>query len=156
MRSLKPFRSHRQVLTLVNDIARGCVTKVLPGKKKEPLKEYLDSFPLEQRAQVCAVALDIGDTFYAAVAEPIPEATDKFVYDRFHVMQQVSKAVNQVRKQESAQLARRGDERPKWGRLADEPRGEHPRCNPKHSANMAILNGAVALLTCFTQYSYLK
>jgi transposase len=105
------------IVTLVNDIARGCVTKVLPGKKKEPLKEYLASFPLEQREQVRAVALDMCDTFYAAVAATIPEATDKIVYDRFHVMQHVSKAVNQVRKQESAQLARKGDERLKGSRF---------------------------------------
>lgn len=99
------------VLTLVNDIAIGCVTKVLPGKKKEPLKEYLGSFPKEQREQVSAVALDMCETFYAAVAKAIPKATDKIVYDRFHVMQRVSKAVNKVRSQESAQLARKGDKR---------------------------------------------
>lgn len=105
------------VLTLVNDLAHGCVAQVLPGKKKEPLKEYLSFFSQEQREQVTAVALDMCDTFYAAVAETIPEATDKIVYDRFHVMQHVSKAVNKVRSQESAQLARRGDERLKGSRF---------------------------------------
>jgi transposase len=105
------------VLTLVNDLAHGCVDKVLPGKKKEPLKQHLDSFPLEQREQVRAVAIDMCDTFYAAIAETIPEATDKIVYDRFHVMQHVSKAVNKVRSQESAQLARRGDQRLKGSRF---------------------------------------
>jgi transposase len=56
------------------------------------------------------------DTFYAAVAETIPEAAQKIVYDRFHVMQHVTRAVNQVRKQESAQLLRRGDDRLKGSR----------------------------------------
>ena len=74
-------------------------------------------YPEEIRKQVSAVALDMCDTFYAAVAETIPEATDKIVYDRFHVMQHVSKAVNKVRSQESAQLASRGDERLKGSRF---------------------------------------
>lgn len=99
------------VLTLVNDLSKRRLFHVLPGKKKEPLKEYFLSFSEEQREQVCAVALDMCDTFYAAVAATIPEAAQKIVYDRFHVMQHVTKAVNQVRKQESAQLLRRGDDR---------------------------------------------
>jgi len=33
-----------------------------------------------------AVALDLCDTFYAAIAEVIPESWNKIVYDRFHVM----------------------------------------------------------------------
>ena len=47
------------VLTLVNDLGRGCVSKVLLGREKEPLTEYLCSFPLQQREQIHAVALDI-------------------------------------------------------------------------------------------------
>ena len=53
---------------------------------------------------VRAVALDMCDTFYAAIAEVIPESWNKIVYDRFHVMQHVSKAVEKVRKQEHAYL----------------------------------------------------
>lgn len=105
------------VLTLVNDLGRGCVSKVILGRKKEPLKQYLCTFPVQQREQVRAVALDMCDTFYAAVAEAIPEASDKIVYDRFHVMQHVSKAVNQVRAQESTLLARKGDDRLKGSRF---------------------------------------
>ena len=105
------------VLTLVNDLSQGCVIQVLSGKKREPLKEYLESFPEEQRQQVRAVALDMCDTFYAAVAAAIPEAADKIVYDRFHVMQHVTKAVNQVRQKESCKLAKQGDDRLKGSRF---------------------------------------
>ncbi len=73
------------MLTLVNDLDTPHVAKVLVGVKKEPLKEYLGSFPETQRKAVRAVALDMCDTFYAAIADVIPESFDKIVYDRFHV-----------------------------------------------------------------------
>jgi transposase len=99
------------VLTLVNDLDKPRVTKVLYGAKKEPLREYIASFPEEQREAVRAVAIDMSDTFYGAIAATIPGAADKIVYDRFHVMQLISKAVEQVRKQEHAYLLRWDDSR---------------------------------------------
>lgn len=99
------------VLTLVNDVGKKRVKKILVGKTKAPLKEYLESYPEAERQAVQAVAMDLCDTFYGAVAATIPDSADKIVYDRFHVMQMVSKAVNQVRQQENAYLLRRGDKR---------------------------------------------
>lgn len=99
------------VLTLVNDLDTPRVTKVLVGAKKEPLTEYLGSFPAPQREAVVAVAIDMSDTFYGAIAATIPGAVDKIVYDRFHVMQHLSKAVEKVRKQEQGYLLRWDDKR---------------------------------------------
>lgn len=99
------------VLTLVNDLSAPRVKKVLLGAKKEPLADYLRSFPEPQREAVVAVAMDMSDTFYGAVAATIPDSCDKIVYDRFHVMQLVSRAVEQVRKQEQAYLVRFDDKR---------------------------------------------
>jgi transposase len=99
------------MLTLVNDLDILRVTKVLTGVKKEPLKDYLGCFPESQREFVRAVALDLCDTSYPAIAEVIPESWSKIVYDRIHVMQHVSKAVEKVRKQEHAYLLRTGDQR---------------------------------------------
>ena len=119
------------VLTLVNDLDTPRVAKVLVGVKKEPLKEYLGSFPEPQRESVRAVALDMCDTFYAAIAEVIPESWNKIVYDRFHVMQHVSKAVEKVRKQEHAYLLRTSDQRLTGTRFlwsySDENLPEHRR-----------------------------
>ena len=99
------------VLTLVNDLSRDRVLHIIEGAKKEPLKDYLKSFPEAQREAVQAVAIDMSDTFYGAVASAIPEAVDKIVYDRFHVMKLVGKAVQDVRAKEHASLVRTGDKR---------------------------------------------
>lgn len=67
------------VLTLVNELDGKRVYKVLVGAKKEPLKEYIGSFHLAQREAVTAVAMDLSDTFYGAVAATIPDSLDKIV-----------------------------------------------------------------------------
>ena len=72
------------MLTLVNDLDTPHVTKVLVGVKKEPLKEYIGSFPETQRKAVRAVALDMCDTFYAAIADVIPESFAKVCHDHFN------------------------------------------------------------------------
>ena len=119
------------VLTLVNDLDTPRVTKVLVGVKKEQLKEYIGSFPEPQRKAVRAVALDMCDTFYAAIADVIPESFNKIVYDRFHVMQHVCKAVESVRKQEQSYLLRTSDRRLQGTRYlwsySDENLPEHRR-----------------------------
>lgn len=104
------------VLTLVNNLAKRSVYHVIVGVKKDPLASYLGSFPETEREAVQAVAIDLSDTFYGAVAKAIPDSADKIVYDRFHVMQLVTKAVNLVRAQEHAYLVRKQDDRLKGTR----------------------------------------
>jgi transposase len=104
------------VLTLVNDVDGRRVLQVIVEAKKEPLQQYLGSYPEAQRKAVKAVAIDMSDTFYGAVAATIPDSADKIVYDRFHVMQLVGKAVNEVRKQEHSYLLRKQDDRLKGTR----------------------------------------
>lgn len=46
-----------------------------------------------------------------ATLEALPLAKDKIVFDRFHIMQHMTKAVDQVRKGEHRKLSSEGDER---------------------------------------------
>jgi transposase len=121
------------VLTLVNNVDKRRVHQVLAGAKKLPLQEYLESYPEEQREAVEAVAMDMSDTFYGAVAATIPDSADKIVYDRFHVMKMVTKAVNQVRLDEHSYLVRKQDYRLKgtrylWGYSQENvPQGQRER-----------------------------
>lgn len=75
--------------------------------------------------------MDLCDTYYGAVAAAIPEAHKKIVYDRFHVMRMVNKAVHQVRKSECTALLQKGDARLRgtralWG-YSDENVPAHKR-----------------------------
>ena len=101
-------KGHRY-FTLVNDLTRGVVDKVLLGRKAEPLVDYFNEFPKEQREAVQAVAMDMSGPFRAAVDEAIPGAQGKIVYDRYHIMALMNRAVDTVRKEENALLRKEGD-----------------------------------------------
>lgn len=98
-------------LTLVCDLDVGTVEHVSEDRKQPSLEAYFDGLTVEQRAGIEAVAMDMWDPFIAATKAKIPEASEKIVFDRFHVMGHVSKAVDKVRKQEHRQMMAEGDER---------------------------------------------
>jgi len=54
--------------------------------------------------------MDMWDPFVAATRAKVPEAAGKIVFDRYHVMSHVGKAVDGVRKLEHRQLMEEGDE----------------------------------------------
>ncbi len=52
-------------------------------------------------ASIEAVALDMWDPYIRSVREHVPDADSKIVFDKFHVAQHLSKAVDQVRRKEN-------------------------------------------------------
>ena len=54
--------------------------------------------------------MDMHKPFIAAVKKTVPEAGAKIAYDKFHVIAYLTKAVNQVRRQEHKLLMEQGDE----------------------------------------------
>jgi len=51
------------------------------------------------------------DPYIAATKAFVPDAEDRIVFDRFHVMQQVTSAVDKVRRQEHKKLMPEGNDR---------------------------------------------
>ena len=47
-----------------------------------------------------AVSIDMWDPFFQATLRHVPEPSEKIVFDRFHIMGPVGKAVDTVRKRE--------------------------------------------------------
>ena len=97
-------------LTLVCDLDQGTVEHVSEDRKQQSLEAYYDGLTPGRRAGIEAVAMDMWDPFVAATKAKVPEAAEKIVFDRYHVMSHVGKAVDSVRKQEHRQLMEEGDE----------------------------------------------
>jgi transposase len=66
---------------------------------------------VEQRAAVESVAMDMHGPYIAAVEEHLPGAAAKIAFDKFHVAQHLSRAVDRVRRAEHRELLAGGDER---------------------------------------------
>jgi transposase len=108
--------SRQGYMTLVNDLRGGVVKEVLVGRDAATVTEYLEKYPKEQREAVKAVAMDMSGSFRSAVDATIPEAAKKVVYDRYHIVGMMNRAVDQVRRQEAKELKREGDETLKGSR----------------------------------------
>lgn len=107
----KAFRRGHSYVTVVCDVERGTVEYVADEREKASLAGYYAGLTAEQREGIEAVAMDMWDPYVQATREALPEAERKIVFDRFHVMQHVTKAVDQVRKQENRRLVERDDDR---------------------------------------------
>lgn len=102
-------KGHKYI-TLVSDLDRGVIEYIGDERKQSSLEDYYDGLTLEQRAKVEAVAMDMWEPYVQATLAKIPGAAEKIVFDRFHVMGQMGKAVDKVRKAEHKELMAAGDE----------------------------------------------
>ncbi|MFZ2646617.1 MAG: transposase, partial [Trichococcus flocculiformis] len=67
----------------------------LPDRRLFKLREYFLRFPYEVRARVETVVTDLYSPYMILVKEVFPNA--KIIIDRFHVILQVNRALNQTR-----------------------------------------------------------
>ena len=102
-------KGHRY-LTLVCNLERGTVEHIAEERKQESLESYYRGLTKEQLAGIEAVAMDMWQPYVRATLAQVPGASEKIVFDRFHIMGYVGKAVDTVRKREHRELLAVGDE----------------------------------------------
>ncbi|MEY8016477.1 ISL3 family transposase [Mycobacterium servetii] len=78
-------------------------------RRQASLDGYFDRFTPEQLAGIEAVAMDMWEPFAASVRAHLSDAENKIVFDRYHLMGYLTKAVDTVRKAENRALAAAGD-----------------------------------------------
>lgn len=106
----KAFAKRHRYQTVVCDLQAGTVEYVVDDRKQESLESYYAQFTTAELSGIKAIALDMWEPFIAATTACVPQAGEKMVFDRFHVTRYVTEAVDKVRRQESAALAKAGDE----------------------------------------------
>ena len=106
----KAFAKRHRYMTLVCDLETKSVEHVADGRGRESLEEYFLPFDEEERKGVEAICLDMHDPYIAAVKAWVPDAQDKIVFDKFHVLRLMNEAVDRVRRQEHKKLRAQHDE----------------------------------------------
>jgi transposase len=107
----KAFRAGQgSYMTLICDLMRGTVEWVAEDRKAEAVTKYLDQFTDDQLAKILGFAVDMWRAYTKALNQKIPDAESKIIYDRFHVMQEINEALDMIRKMESRELLKEGDE----------------------------------------------
>jgi transposase len=96
-------RGH-QYVTLVCDLNRGTVEYLAENREKTSLDAYYRSLSKRQLAGIRGVAMDMWEPYIASTLVHVPEARSKIVFDRYHIMTHMNKAVDEVRKAENRLL----------------------------------------------------
>lgn len=106
----KAVAKRHQYVTLVSDLDRGTVEYVADDRKKSSLNAYYASLSKEQLAGIQAVAMDMWEPFISSTWLYVPNAAAKIVFDRYHIMTHMTKAVDAVRKAEHRRLQEQDDD----------------------------------------------
>lgn len=96
-------------ITVVSDLDRATVEHIADERRQSSLDGYFDSLTTEQRQEIQAVAMDMWEPYANSVRGHLDDADSKIVFDRFHIMGYMGKAVDTVRKQENRALFASGD-----------------------------------------------
>ena len=102
----------KAMFTIVSDLERKTVEWIGDGHKGATLDEYWESLTKAELAAIEVVAMDMGQAYFNSTLRQVPGAVKKIVFDRFHVMQAATRAVDQVRRNEHASILRRGAKSP--------------------------------------------
>lgn len=105
----KAARRGQDYITVVSDLDAGTVEYVADERRQASLDGYFAKFTAEQLCEVQAVAMDMWEPFAASVRTHLSDADDKIVFDRYHLMGYLTKAVDTVRKAENRALFAAGD-----------------------------------------------
>lgn len=94
----KSIGKHHQYATLVMNGQTGELLHLAEGKKKQSLEAFFEQLTPQQKQRIKAVGIDRNGAYREVVREQIPDA--KVVYDKFHLIANYNKAVDDVRRAE--------------------------------------------------------
>ena len=98
------FQKRHQYVTILLDGEQNAVIDVLFDRKAETLQNWLEKRPANYWRRIECVTMDMWDPFIKAVTETIPNAKELICFDRFHIAQHFSRALDKVRAGEHRQL----------------------------------------------------
>jgi transposase len=66
------------------------VDVVTPDRRTDSLAAYYDTLTEAQRAALQAVAMDMWPAYIRATTDGLPQGDQKMVFDRFHIMREMT------------------------------------------------------------------
>jgi transposase len=108
----KAFRKGHRYHTIVCDLERSTVEFVAEDRRIESLGVFYDQLTPVQRDALAGVAMDMWEPYVQATRTRLPDGDQRIVFDRFHIMREMTKAVDTVRKQEHRAFLREDGDSP--------------------------------------------
>ncbi len=102
-------KGHKQYALVISDLERHRVIAVLPDRRKATFEAWLRQLSPEEQRAIQTVSMDMWEAYRQAVRQCLPHA--EIVADRFHVMKQLNRRLDQLRRSLQGKAKRNGDER---------------------------------------------
>jgi transposase len=106
----KSVAKGQRYMTLVNDLERATVEYIGDERTQDSLNGYFQALTPRQLEGIEAVAMDMWEPFILSVKANVPKAESKIVFDKFHIVQHMTNAVDLVRRSENRALREVGDD----------------------------------------------
>jgi len=94
------YEKGHKYLTVVRDLDLNRVIWIGLKRKKETLDSFFIALGKKKQRLITVVVLDMWDPYIASINEYCPKAD--IVFDKFHIIKMINKAVDTIRKQEFA------------------------------------------------------
>lgn len=107
----KAIAKGQRYVTMLCDLEHGQVIELAEGRTMESLRKCVGRFSINELSTVEAIAMDMWAPYAQVVRALVDDADDKIVYDRFHIVGHMNKALDQVRRAENKVLRADGDDR---------------------------------------------
>jgi transposase len=103
----KAVGSGHDYFTLVVALKNGqaVVDHVVPGRTANSLDSYWQQWSEEERTCIQCIGMDMWEPYLISARAHVPEADQKIVHDRFHLMQMLNKGLDNVRRSEMAWMS---------------------------------------------------
>ena len=107
------FQKRHEYVTIVTDLDKSRVLYVADGRGKDPLNGFFKGLSEDQVRGIDFISMDMHLPYIYSAAWYLPRPLEQICFDRFHVAQLFSRAVDQTRRAEAKRLAKEGDDSPK-------------------------------------------
>jgi transposase len=94
----KSFKKRHKYVTVVTDLDAGEVIWVGSGRKRETLDAFWKSLSPDQLAGIVGVAMDMWPAYIESTLAYLPDAEEKIVFDKFHIVKYLTHAVDLERR----------------------------------------------------------
>ncbi len=103
------FQKRHEYVTIVTDLDNTRVLYVADDRKQSSLDGFFEGLDKPTRSGIEVIAMDMHHPYIYSAATYVPEVLSRLCFDRFHVAQLFSRAMDSVRRSETKRLAKEGE-----------------------------------------------
>ncbi len=98
----KSIRKRHKYFTIVSDLESQEVLWIGRGRKRETIDAFWKTLESEQLAGIEGIAIDMWRPYFDSVVANVPDGKNKVVFDKYHIVSYLSKALDKTRRRMSA------------------------------------------------------